>query len=158
RGSGRATGRGGTTRGGRRLLGGRGGSAATIATTGGDDERQHRQQPDHSGSSHVPPPSRLALFGPLVSNFVFLPGFRPLRRSRSTRSTRRMIRSPEISIPAMITAPNTTFWRAVDRPSTLITWLSQVMKNAAEAVAKELARPPVREAPPMTTAAIGPSR
>ena len=80
------------------------------------------------------------------------------RRSRSTCSTPLMIRSPETSMPPMITRPKTTNWSAVGSPMTRIIWLRPVRKKAAAKVDSGLARPPVSEAPPMTTAAIGPSR
>jgi hypothetical protein len=65
---------------------------------------------------------------------------------------------PDTSIPAMITTPNTTYCQAVDRPMMSIIRFRPVRKNAAAKVENELAKPPVSEAPPMTTAAIGASR
>ncbi len=41
---------------------------------------------------------------------------------------------------------------------TSIIWLRPVRKKAAAKVESGLARPPVSEAPPITTAAMGPSR
>jgi len=67
-----------------------------------------------------------------------------------------MMRSPEISIPPMITSPNTRNWSEVARPSDLIIWFNPVRKNAAAKVDSGLASPPASDAPPMTTAAIGP--
>ena len=58
----------------------------------------------------------------------------------------------------MITSPNTTNCRAVGSPITRIIWVSPARKNAAAHVETGLASPPVSEAPPITTAAIGPSR
>jgi len=48
--------------------------------------------------------------------------------------------------------------RAVGSPIVRITWLRPVRNRAAANVDNGLARPPVREAPPITTAAIGPRR
>jgi hypothetical protein len=69
-----------------------------------------------------------------------------------------MIRSPDTNMPPMITSPKTTNWSAVGRPITRIIWVSPARKNAAVHVESGLASPPVSEAPPITTAAIGPNR
>ena len=58
----------------------------------------------------------------------------------------------------MMTSPKTTNWSAVGRPMTRIIWLSPARKNAAAHVDSGLANPPASDAPPMTTAAIGPRR
>ena len=58
-------------------------------------------------------------------------------------------------MPPMITRPNTTDCRAVGSPIVSISWLRPVRKRAAANVETGLARPPVSEAPPITTAAIG---
>ena len=70
-------------------------------------------------------------------------------RSRSRCSTPRMIRSPEINMPPMMTRPNTTDWRAVGRPIVGASWLRPVRNSAATNVESGLARPPVNEAPPI---------
>ena len=61
-------------------------------------------------------------------------------------------------MPPMITRPKTTNCSAVGKPMTRIIWLSPARKKPATHVDSGLASPPVSEAPPMTTAAIGPSR
>ena len=81
-----------------------------------------------------------------------------LLRSRSTCSTARMIRSPDTNMPPTMTRPNTTNWSAVGSPITRIIWLSPARKKAAAQVESGLASPPVSDAPPITTAAIGPRR
>ena len=58
----------------------------------------------------------------------------------------------------MMTRPNTTNWSEVGSPITRIIWLRPVRNSAATNVDSGLARPPVSEAPPITTAAIGPRR
>ena len=61
-------------------------------------------------------------------------------------------------MPPMITSPKTRNWSDVARPSDRIIWFKPVRKNAAANVDNGLARPPASDAPPITTAAIGPSR
>ncbi len=104
----------------------------------------------------LPPFSSASVAG-CASWFAWPTRFGPLR-SRSTCSTPLMIRSPETSMPPMMTRPNTTNWRAVGSPIARIIWLRPVRKKAAANVDIGLARPPVSEAPPITTAAIGPRR
>jgi hypothetical protein len=66
----------------------------------------------------------------ILSNLLSQPAIQPvvfsrsrrrcLRRSRSSCSTPLMMRSPETSIPPMMTTPNTTNWSAVGSPMTRI--------------------------------------
>src|SRR5581483_7390892 len=137
--------------------------SGTLCDRDGDERR--RDQDDQRDKTRAPP-----CHVRLLPSVHVLPPFEPHlsvppvaargagRAGRIHRPSTDATRSPEMTIPARIAPPKTTYCIAADKPTISSICVRNVRASAATQVDVALASPPDRAAPAITTAAIGASR